>query len=172
MALPSTSFYNSVFSALWKLDSWKSYRFQQAVCSRWRTCPRTILLFWASACCSAPKRRDCHLACFMPHLVIYLAALLYSLHSRLWTLENSRVCNDEAKSLGLCTVVAGVKADCTVTGILGSTEETGKSPRAHGDIFVAARLQISLALLNLEISQEIRASPSLLLSLGPEVSCG
>lgn len=56
----------------------------------------------------------------------------------------------------------GVKADGTVTGVLGSTEEAGKSPKAHGDIFVVARVQISLALLNLEISQETRASPNLL----------
>lgn len=133
---------------------------EPSVCSGWRTCPRTQLLFWASACCSAPKRSDCHLACFMPHLVIYLAALPYSLHNRLWTLERSRVCSDEAK--GLCTAVAGCESWRHCYGRLGSTEEAGKSPKAHGDIFVVARVQISLALLNLEISQETRASPNLL----------
>lgn len=32
-----------------------------------------------------------------------------------------------------------MNADCTVTGVLGS-KEAGKSPKAHGDIFVVARL--------------------------------
>lgn len=30
----------------------------------------------------------------------------------------------------------GMKADCTVMGVLGRTEEAGKSPKAHGNIFV------------------------------------
>lgn len=101
---------------------------EPSVCSGWRTCPRTQLLFWASACCSAPKWSDCHLACFMPHLVIYLAALPYALDNRLWTLESSRVFSNEAKHL--CTAVAGNESWLHCYGSTGENRRGWKESKS------------------------------------------